>query len=94
MKERPLPESADKIQKKKRDPKKCRKPGTAYNITFCDTQAAIMKENPNASFGDVSKNVASMWKALREEQKKVYKEGAENAKKEYEKALAAYRASH
>jgi hypothetical protein len=51
-----------------------------------------MKENPNASFGEVSKNVASMWKALGE-QKNVYKERAANAKADYEKALAASKAS-
>jgi hypothetical protein len=52
-----------------------------------------MKENPNASFGEVSKIVVSMWKALGEEKKNIYKEKAENAKADYENALAASKAS-
>uniref|UniRef100_A0A8C3AH31 HMG box domain-containing protein n=1 Tax=Cyclopterus lumpus TaxID=8103 RepID=A0A8C3AH31_CYCLU len=47
-----------------------------------DTQANIKAQNPNATFGEVSKIVASMWDGLGEEQKQ-----------EYLKQLAAYRAS-
>uniref|UniRef100_A0A667Y7C9 TOX high mobility group box family member 2 n=1 Tax=Myripristis murdjan TaxID=586833 RepID=A0A667Y7C9_9TELE len=48
----------------------------------------------NATFGDVSKIVASMWDGLGEEQKQGYKRKTEAAKKEYLKALAAYRATY
>lgn len=37
-------------------------------LFFRDTQAAIMGQNPNATFGEVSKIVASMWDGLGEEQ--------------------------
>nr|CAD7452857.1 unnamed protein product [Timema tahoe] len=102
---RPSPEPADnslaKIQKKpkvqkkkkKRDPNEPQKPVSAYALFFRDTQAAIKGQNPNASFGEVSKIVASMWDALDAEHKNVYKKKTEAAKKEYLKALAAYRAS-
>lgn len=66
---------------------------SAYALFFRDTQAAIKGQNPNASFGEVSKIVASMWDALDSEHKNVYKKKTEAAKKEYLKALAAYRAS-
>ncbi|OXA64743.1 TOX high mobility group box family member 2 [Folsomia candida] len=46
-----------------------------------------------ASFGEVSKIVASMWDGLDVDHKNVYKKKTEAAKKEYLKALAAYRAS-
>uniref|UniRef100_A0A8C5C1C2 HMG box domain-containing protein n=1 Tax=Gadus morhua TaxID=8049 RepID=A0A8C5C1C2_GADMO len=36
-----------------------------------DTQANIKAQNPNATFGEVSKIVASMWDGLGEEQKQV-----------------------
>uniref|UniRef100_A0A670K261 HMG box domain-containing protein n=1 Tax=Podarcis muralis TaxID=64176 RepID=A0A670K261_PODMU len=36
-----------------------------------NTQAAIKGQNPNATFGEVSKIVASMWDGLGEEQKQV-----------------------
>ncbi|KAK9696811.1 HMG (high mobility group) box [Popillia japonica] len=102
---RPSPEPADpgltkaqkkpKVQKKKkkRDPNEPQKPVSAYALFFRDTQAAIKGQNPNASFGEVSKIVASMWDALDSEHKSVYKRKTELAKKDYLKALAAYRAS-
>lgn len=100
---RPSPEPVDqskaqkkpKVQKKKkkRDPNEPQKPVSAYALFFRDTQAAIKGSNPNASFGEVSKIVASMWDALDTDNKNVYKKRTEAAKKDYLKALAAYRAS-
>ncbi|KAM6288761.1 TOX high mobility group box family member 4 [Aegotheles albertisi] len=81
-----------KKPKKKKDPNEPQKPVSAYALFFRDTQAAIKGQNPNATFGEVSKIVASMWDSLGEEQKQVYKRKTEVAKKEYLKALAAYRA--
>ncbi|XP_044038968.1 TOX high mobility group box family member 4b isoform X2 [Siniperca chuatsi] len=80
--------------KKKKDPNEPQKPVSAYALFFRDTQAAIKGQNPNATFGEVSKIVASMWDSLGEEQKQVYKRKNEAAKKDYLKALAEYRASH
>lgn len=80
-------------KKKKRDPNEPQKPVSAYALFFRDTQAAIKGQNPNASFGEVSKIVASMWDTLDVEHKNVYKRKTEDAKKDYLKALAAYRAS-
>ncbi|KAJ3594379.1 hypothetical protein NHX12_003686 [Muraenolepis orangiensis] len=79
--------------RKKKDPNEPVKPVSAYALFFRDTQAAIKGQNPNASFGEVSKIVASMWDSLAEEQKQVYKRKTEMAKKEYLHALAAYRAN-
>lgn len=82
-----------KKSKKKKDPNEPQKPVSAYALFFRDTQAAIKGSNPNASFGEVSKIVASMWDSLDADHKSVYKKKTEAAKKEYLKALAAYRAS-
>ncbi|XP_077412312.1 epidermal Langerhans cell protein LCP1-like isoform X2 [Vanacampus margaritifer] len=82
-----------KIGRPKKDPNEPQKPVSAYALFFRDTQAAIKGQNPNATFGEVSKIVASMWDSLAEEQKQVYKKKTDAAKKEYLKALAAYRAS-
>lgn len=49
----------------------CSRPVSAYALFFRDTQAAIKGQNPNASFGEVSKIVASMWDALDTEHKNV-----------------------
>lgn len=77
--------------KKKKDPNEPQKPVSAYALFFRDTQAAIKGQNPNATFGEVSKIVASMWDSLGEEQKQVYKRKNEAAKKDYLKAMAEYR---
>ncbi|KAK3556875.1 hypothetical protein QTP70_022376 [Hemibagrus guttatus] len=101
MKPKPKPQK----KKKKKDPNEPQKPVSAYALFFRDTQAAIKGQNPNATFGDVSKIVASMWDSLGEEQKQSQNDSCwllsfwgirkktEAAKKEYLKALAAYRAS-
>lgn len=62
-----------KKERKKKDPNEPQKPVSAYALFFRDTQAAIKGQNPNASFGEVSKIVASMWDSLAEEQKQVDK---------------------
>lgn len=82
-----------KRERKKKDPNEPQKPVSAYALFFRDTQAAIKGQNPSASFGEVSKIVASMWDSLDEEQKQVYKRKTEAAKKSYLKALAAYKAN-
>lgn len=69
IKPKPKPQK----KKKKKDPNEPTKPVSAYALFFRDTQAAIKGQNPNATFGDVSKIVASMWDGLGEEQKQVRK---------------------
>lgn len=63
--------AANKKGRKKKDPNEPQKPVSAYALFFRDTQAAIKGQNPSASFGEVSKIVASMWDSLAEEQKQV-----------------------
>lgn len=64
-----------KKQKKKKDPNEPQKPVSAYALFFRDTQAAIKGQNRSATFGEVSKIVASMWDSLGEEQKQVCAKG-------------------
>ena len=80
-------------RRKKRDPNEPQKPVSAYALFFRDTQASIKLRNPNANFGEVSKIVAATWDALDPESKAGYKKRTEMAKKEYLRALAAYRAN-
>ncbi|VDM98336.1 unnamed protein product, partial [Onchocerca ochengi] len=82
------------IRKKrsKKDPNEPQKPVSAYALFFRDTQAVIKGRSPNASFGEISKIVASMWDSLDCHAKNLYKQRTEMAKKDYLKKLAAYRA--
>lgn len=41
------------------------------NITFRETQSLIKAQKPDATFGEISKIVASMWDALGDEEKTV-----------------------
>ncbi|MFH4980462.1 hypothetical protein AB6A40_007171 [Gnathostoma spinigerum] len=84
---------AVKKRKTKKDPNEPQKPVSAYALFFRDTQASIKGRSPNASFGEVSKIVASMWDALDCEAKKSYKQRTEVAKRSYLKQLAAYKAN-
>lgn len=80
-------------RKKKRDPNEPSKPVSAYALFFRDSQAAIKGRNPNSTFGDVSKMVASLWDSLDPDSKAMYKKRTEMAKKDYLRQLAAYRAN-
>ncbi|PAA56681.1 hypothetical protein BOX15_Mlig006324g1 [Macrostomum lignano] len=79
-------------KKKKRDPHEPQKPVSAYAMFFRDTQSKIKAKKPDASFGEISKLVASMWDNLDQEDKNDYKKRTETAKKEYLRKLAAYKA--
>ncbi|CAK8685250.1 unnamed protein product [Clavelina lepadiformis] len=80
-------------KRKKKGANEPQKPVSAYALFFRDTQAAIKAENPSATFGEISKIVASMWDSLSEEAKQVYKQKTETAKRDYLKQLAAFRAN-
>ena len=64
-----------------------------YALFFRDTQPSIKVTSPNASFGEISKIVASLWESLNPEVKEDYKKRTAYAKKDYLKQLAAYRAT-
>ena len=75
-------------RRKKRDPKEPQKPVTAYILFMKDKQSSIKMQYPNAELGEVSKIVAAAWKALDPDDKAVYTNRAEEAKKD----LEAYKA--
>ncbi|XP_055346713.1 uncharacterized protein LOC129594143 isoform X2 [Paramacrobiotus metropolitanus] len=82
-----------KPRRRKRDPNEPTKPVSAYALFFRDKQATIKGSKPDASFGEVSKIVASLWDSLDPEKKSMYKKRTEEAKKDYLQQLAIYRAS-
>jgi hypothetical protein len=45
---------------------------SAYALFFRETQASIKAQNPQASFGDVSRIVASMWESMEANTKQVH----------------------
>ena len=77
-------------QRKKKDPNAPAGPSSAYALFFRDKQAAIKAQNPAAKFGDISKIVASLWDALGEEEKSVYRKRNEADKIRYKEEMKAY----
>jgi len=55
---------------------------SAYNFFVAEIRPKVKEENPNMSFGDISKKVGEMWKNLSAEERKPYEEKAEAAKQE------------
>lgn len=80
--------AGNKKGRKKKDPNEPQKPVSAYALFFRDTQAAIKGQNPSASFGEVSKIVASMWDSLAEEQKQVLVQPLDGLFVDYSSPLA------
>ena len=55
------------------------RPISAYALFFRDTQAAIKTNSPTASFGEVSKLVASLWDSLPDLEKSVSFDSVKNS---------------
>lgn len=55
---------------------------SAYNFFVAEKRVIVKEENPTLGFGEVSKKVGEMWKALTDEEKKPYQEMADKAKEE------------
>ena len=79
-------------KKKKKDPNAPKSVISAYTFFFRDKQATIKEQNPKTKFGDISKIVSQLWKALGETEKAVYKQKNAEDKLRYEKELEAYKA--
>jgi len=48
------------------------RPMTAYSLFFRDTQSSIKAQNQQATFGEISRIVATMWESLEPHEKEVY----------------------
>ncbi|RWS06827.1 hypothetical protein B4U79_08817 [Dinothrombium tinctorium] len=78
---------------RKKDVSKPPKPVSAYAHFFREKQTEIKSKNPDASFGEVSKIVASEWESLPNETKVIYKRKADQEKQEYLRTLATLKAN-
>ena len=64
-----------------------------YSFQVFSSFLVCFQRNPAASFGEVSKHVAAMWDGMDPDSKGAYKRRTEQAKKEYLRQLASYRAT-
>lgn len=84
--------TAKKSRKEYTTSQRSEKTVSAYALFFRDAQSMIKAANPSASFGEISKIVASNWETLDNDNKNLYKQRAEQEKKKLLKKRAADRA--
>lgn len=85
------PGTRKKRQKKERDENKPKRAPSAYFLYLADMREQIKKDHPGITITEITKKAGEMWREVSDKTK--WDEAAAVAKKEYEKAMAEYRAS-
>jgi len=80
-----------KPEKKRKDPNAPKKALTAYILFSNAKRAEVKKANPDIKFGDVAKEISSMWKSASSSEKAKYEKAAEADKVRYSKEAANYK---
>ena len=70
-------------KKKKKEEELPEKPQTPYFLFMKVNKAGVMADNPNLTFGSLTKKLTEMWKALDEDDRADYEELAVKDKKRY-----------
>lgn len=87
---KPRAESKTKRRKKEKDPDRPKRPQSAYFLWLNENRERIKTENPGITITDISKKAGEEWKDVKYRAK--WEKLAEEAKKDYEKAMAEYNA--
>ncbi|KAK1791889.1 hypothetical protein P4O66_013872 [Electrophorus voltai] len=82
-----------KKEKKMKDSNAPKRPMSAYMLWLNSNREHIKSENPGISVTEISKKAGEMWKQLNKDKKEEWDEKAEEAKREYERAMKQYRES-
>ncbi|GBG63003.1 hypothetical protein CBR_g34702 [Chara braunii] len=81
------------VKKAAKDPNKPKRPQTAFLLFSSEVRKQVQESNPGATFVEVSKLTASLWKNLDEATKKEYESRVAPLWKEYAEDMKAYSAS-
>uniref|UniRef100_A0A7S2CA52 HMG box domain-containing protein n=1 Tax=Florenciella parvula TaxID=236787 RepID=A0A7S2CA52_9STRA len=84
------PEERASPKKRKKDPNAPKKARSAYQLYANSVREEIKAENPDKSFGEQTKIMATKWKELGEEDKAAWQEKAETDKARFKDAMADY----
>lgn len=76
-----------------KDPNAPKRPPTSYFIFLTENRDAIKAKNPEAKVTEIARIAGQQWKALSPAQKKPYEDKNVAAKAQYEKDVAAYKAT-
>ncbi|KAL4708700.1 hypothetical protein ACJJTC_017379 [Scirpophaga incertulas] len=92
---KPAPKRKTKADKPERDPNAPKKPCNAF-FQFCQEQRPLIVAESNSEMGieptkqEVTRQLASRWRALSNEEKRVYVAMFERSKEKYAEELTAY----
>lgn len=81
-----------KYSKKNKDPDAPKRARGSYVFFTLDERPKVIKENPDIKFTEVGHVMGERWRALTPEEKKKYEDLANNDKKRFNDAMAAYNA--
>eukprot|EP00586_Coscinodiscus_wailesii_P005793 CAMPEP_0172483170 /NCGR_PEP_ID=MMETSP1066-20121228/10046_1 /TAXON_ID=671091 /ORGANISM="Coscinodiscus wailesii, Strain CCMP2513" /LENGTH=319 /DNA_ID=CAMNT_0013246883 /DNA_START=249 /DNA_END=1208 /DNA_ORIENTATION=+ len=81
---------APKTKKKKKDPKAPKKNLSAYNYFFQAKRDEIKEDNPDATFGELSKLISQEFRSLDTMEKIEYEDKAKKDKARYESEMRSY----
>ncbi|KAM4032902.1 FACT complex subunit SSRP1 [Anomaloglossus baeobatrachus] len=76
--------------KKAKDPAAPKRPMSAYMLWLNASREKIKGENPGISITDLSKKAGEIWKGMGKDKKEEWDRKAEEAKRDYEKAMKEY----
>lgn len=76
-------------EKKEKDPDAPKKPQTSYFLFMNTKRPEIKAAEPGLGFGDMTKKLTEMWKALTDEDKKTYEDMAAKDKARYQAEMEA-----
>ncbi|XP_075440325.1 FACT complex subunit SSRP1 [Ascaphus truei] len=79
--------------KKVKDPAAPKRPMSAYMLWLNASREKIKSENPGISIIDLSKRAGEIWKSMGRDKKEEWDRKAEEAKRDYEKAMKEYNES-
>ncbi|XP_045579850.1 FACT complex subunit SSRP1 isoform X2 [Salmo salar] len=78
-------------EKKQKDTNAPKRPMSSYMLWLNSSRERIKSENPGISITEISKKAGEMWKQIGKDDKEGWDRKAEEAKKNYEKAMKEYR---
>ncbi|KFM13511.1 FACT complex subunit SSRP1, partial [Aptenodytes forsteri] len=76
--------------KKGKDPNAPKRPMSAYMLWLNANREKIKSDHPGISITDLSKKAGELWKAMSKEKKEEWDRKAEDARRDYEKAMKEY----
>ena len=83
----------EKKQRKPRDPNAPKPPTQPFLRFMAQNRQGVKDSHPDASFGQLTQELAAKWRSMSDEEKKPYVEPYESERKVYQELMKAYKAN-